>query len=499
MKKFASIMLYTILIGAVSCAILSCSGGGSSDDDYYSPGVPTSPEQPSTPQNNGQVKVICPECSGKKTCSTCNGSGKWCRSCKGEGYCTSCKGTGNCYKCDGDGKCNYCENGKVTCTSCNGLKSCRTCYGTGKIESFNGSITCPNCRGTKKCNTCSGTGLKKCYYCLGNGKCDNCYGKGNCDVCYGKGTCSVCGGDGHCTACNNSDGKCSKCRGEGYIYYDYVLSPVSLDFTHDGEEKSVSITTNKSWKVTCNTNWITISNPEGKGNGSFTVKAEPNYDYSERSATLYINCEGKSGSYTVSQDAADNTQDKMYSDIIIKLLKSPMMLEGIDISKPLYHDLCNKLSLKYVYESGCYGDPDYFGWLSLQASDNPSININYRNMNFDFMYLSENTNGSYSYTNFYYGFPIEVSKLPDPLVMARLIERDFNNAFIPIKLNDNENSAFYNYYPYNYTFDDYDFVNTYYPSFTYDLELTFGLEWRKFDDDKYWLFYIHGNYKRYNY
>ena len=59
---------------------------------------------------------------------------------------------------------------------------------------------------------------------------------------------SSCSGGGHCSTCNNADGKCTNCKGEGYLYFDYILSPSSLEFSQNGGDKLVSITTYKKWK-----------------------------------------------------------------------------------------------------------------------------------------------------------------------------------------------------------------------------------------------------------
>lgn len=411
------------------CSLVSCSGGGGGSDDGYIPPVnPTNPEQPSTPQNNGQVKETCTVCHGNGNCPTCNGIGTGCKACKGTGKCDSCNGSGECKKCYGSGRCDHCDYGYTSCGTCRGSGTCTSCYGTGRY----GNIQCPNCKGTKKCRWGSGTGKVKCYYCLGNGKCDRCKGRGNCDVCNGKMICKVCGGDGHCTTCNNSDGKCTNCKGEGYLYYDYILSPSSLEFSKNGGDITVSITTYKKWTVSCYASWLKVNNPEGNGNGSFTVNATPNYDNSSRTATLYLTYEGKSVSIPVTQNAADNSQDELYSNMIKKLLKTPLMLEGIDISKTMYNSLYSALTGKYTFDSGCYGDSDYYGWISVTTEKNPGLTINYRNMNFSYMWLSESTNGTNSRTGFYYEFHINVLELSDPLVMARIIEKDFNNANIPI-------------------------------------------------------------------
>lgn len=42
----------------------------------------------------------------------------------------------------------------AVCGLCNGKKTCRSCDGTGKMQGGK----CPSCNGTKKCSSCFGTG-----------------------------------------------------------------------------------------------------------------------------------------------------------------------------------------------------------------------------------------------------------------------------------------------------------------------------------------------------
>jgi hypothetical protein len=122
------------------------------------------------------------------------------------------------------------------------------------------------------------------------------------------------------------------------------------------------------------------------------------------------------------------------------------MIEGLDLAMPIYNKLHEALAPYYVFESGCWGNPNYWGYISINANQNPGLNIIYRDMNFTDMYLSESINESYSQTYYHYNFLINKSILPDPVVMGRLIVQDFNNIGIPVILDEGNNSGSYDTY-----------------------------------------------------
>ena len=221
---------------------------------------------------------------------------------------------------------------------------------------------------------------------------------------------------------------------------------------------------------------------------------QANIDYKWGHQDAYIRAVKNGGG------SSGNSQDELYSNLIKKMLKTPLMLDGVDITKTLYNSLCSALSGKYAFDSGCYGEPDYYAWISVTADKNPSLSINYRNLNFTNLWLSETTKGSSSTTDFYYEFHINASDLQDPLTLARILEKDFNNANIPIKLNTSESSASFYFSSYDYNYSTYDFVDTYYPKgLTSELDFEFGFWWGKPKDEQYWIFQINGKYKRYQY
>ena len=268
-------------------------------------------------ENQGYVKKTCPDCNGDTHCTTCHGTGIGCTVCNGTGkYCTKCGGSGKHDVCQGTGRCAYCYYGECsrcegsgnnTCPSCSGTGNCWLCGGAGT----SGTITCTACKGKRYCTKCNGKGYTgRCTKCSGSGKCNSCNGStscssckgtGNCTSCNGRPSCYYCGGDGHCNKCKNSDGKCTNCSGKGYVWADIVLSDTSLEFSHQGESKYVTVTINQSWKATCSASWITLKDAEGKNSGKITITADVNTSEDSRSATLVISYGSKSEYVSITQ------------------------------------------------------------------------------------------------------------------------------------------------------------------------------------------------------
>lgn len=268
-------------------------------------------------ENQGYVKKTCPDCNGDTHCTTCHGTGIGCTVCNGTGkYCTKCGGSGKHDVCQGTGHCAYCYYGECsrcegsgnnTCPSCSGTGNCWLCGGAGT----SGTITCTACKGKRYCTKCDGKGYTgRCTKCSGSGKCNSCNGStscssckgtGNCTSCNGRPSCYYCGGDGHCNKCKNSDGKCTKCSGKGYVWADIVLSDNSITLSHQGESKYVTVTINQSWKATCSASWITLKDAEGRNSGKITISADVNTSEDSRSATLIISYGSKSEYVSITQ------------------------------------------------------------------------------------------------------------------------------------------------------------------------------------------------------
>ncbi|RRD69779.1 BACON domain-containing protein, partial [Tannerella forsythia] len=65
------------------------------------------------------------------------------------------------------------------------------------------------------------------------------------------------------------------------------VTPVSLDFTADGEGKTITVTANVPWTVTSSEpSWLTLSDDSGTGNTTLTVTAAVNPAITNRTATV---------------------------------------------------------------------------------------------------------------------------------------------------------------------------------------------------------------------
>ncbi|MDW3194623.1 MAG: BACON domain-containing carbohydrate-binding protein [Cytophagales bacterium] len=79
------------------------------------------------------------------------------------------------------------------------------------------------------------------------------------------------------------------------------ISPSSLTFSQSGGTESFDITSNVSWTLNHDNEWLTISETSGTGNQSIEVTAESNPDENERQGTITISGDGLSSSLSIDQ------------------------------------------------------------------------------------------------------------------------------------------------------------------------------------------------------
>jgi len=89
--------------------------------------------------------------------------------------------------------------------------------------------------------------------------------------------------------------------GNGGKEVSLTLSPSELTFSQAGEEKVFSITTAADWTVTSGSSWCRVNTTGGSGNGSVTVKTDPNEGYSDRTANITVRAGGTTKVLTVTQ------------------------------------------------------------------------------------------------------------------------------------------------------------------------------------------------------
>ena len=66
------------------------------------------------------------------------------------------------------------------------------------------------------------------------------------------------------------------------------VTPATLTFTFDGEDKALTVTANQPWTAQCDASWITLSATSGTGNGTITVTAPAYEDEQPRTANIFF-------------------------------------------------------------------------------------------------------------------------------------------------------------------------------------------------------------------
>ena len=83
------------------------------------------------------------------------------------------------------------------------------------------------------------------------------------------------------------------------------LTPNNLRFAYTGETKTIAVSTEDSWTVSFEDNWLALSQTEGQGNAEISVAVEENPLYTDRaSVVLFTTTGGVQTVLTVSQEAA---------------------------------------------------------------------------------------------------------------------------------------------------------------------------------------------------
>jgi hypothetical protein len=80
------------------------------------------------------------------------------------------------------------------------------------------------------------------------------------------------------------------------------LSDLAANFEASGTlEKTISVTSNVDWTVSCPDSWVTVSPTTGSGNGSFKISVQENKAFEARNSTVTVVAGEKSSSVKVSQ------------------------------------------------------------------------------------------------------------------------------------------------------------------------------------------------------
>lgn len=79
------------------------------------------------------------------------------------------------------------------------------------------------------------------------------------------------------------------------------VTPTSIQSNANGTQKTVDVFSNKSWSVSKNQNWVSITpSASGTNDGRFTVTVDSNPDVTQRTATITVNTAGNADTSTIS-------------------------------------------------------------------------------------------------------------------------------------------------------------------------------------------------------
>ena len=85
------------------------------------------------------------------------------------------------------------------------------------------------------------------------------------------------------------------------------VSATSVSFVANGAMKTLTVTSNGSWTVSCDADWITLNPTSGTGNGFLTVTCTANTQYKGRTATLTLRSGSREKVVQVSQAGVPST------------------------------------------------------------------------------------------------------------------------------------------------------------------------------------------------
>jgi len=83
---------------------------------------------------------------------------------------------------------------------------------------------------------------------------------------------------------------------------DVNLSPESVDFTPDGGEAEIALTSNGDWQVEANYEWLSVTPTSGNGNATLVVTAVPNDGSEARDAQVKVTTKNNEALLAVHQD-----------------------------------------------------------------------------------------------------------------------------------------------------------------------------------------------------
>ena len=91
------------------------------------------------------------------------------------------------------------------------------------------------------------------------------------------------------------------------------VSPKTLVFAEDGEEKTVSVTSNRTWTVSSDVEWLTLTSDHGAGDVNLSLTAAKNITPDKRTGTVTVTAGGLTKTVVVTQNASSKVQQAMLS------------------------------------------------------------------------------------------------------------------------------------------------------------------------------------------
>lgn len=105
------------------------------------------------------------------------------------------------------------------------------------------------------------------------------------------------------------DGSVNNWEDRGYIGFrasNYLeIDTDSIVVNHRSQIKTLSITSDRSWEINTNSDWIHVSESKGSGSKTVNITLDPNLDINARQGVIKINSNVKSIDISVKQSAYD--------------------------------------------------------------------------------------------------------------------------------------------------------------------------------------------------
>ena len=194
----------------------------------------------------------------------------------------------------------------------------------------------------------------------------------------------------------------------------FNVSNNTVEFTDQGGETTLAITSNTDWKASKEGTWIKISAYSGSGNSNLTITADENFTTESRKATIKFTYNSKTVTVNVNQAGKKPVEMKL-KDMLSKMMGTI----SVDFKNESLASIKSKAEKSYEISN------DNSGFTISSYKNDNCLNLVYHGVPFDFFYIKEYE--SYNRTICYF-FTIEKSKMSSSIfetVVTQLILQDF--------------------------------------------------------------------------